>query len=196
MELWQIPAAQAATMIASGNLSCEEYTRAFVQRIRERDSLRRAWAWVDAEHAVRQARERDREPRRSPLHGIPLGVKDVFNTLDMPTQHNSPIYEGHRPGEDANCVAVLRAAGAVILGKTETLEFAAGGRKPLSRNPRNTAHTPGGSSTGSGAAVGDGMVPIALGTQTGGSTIRPASFCGIYGMTPTYGRLSFEGAKH
>ena len=196
MELWQLPAAQASRLMAAGKLGCEEYTRAFVERIKERDALIRAWAWVDPEHALRQARERDREPRRGPLHGMPLGVKDVINTRDLPTQHNSPIYAGHRPGEDANCVAVLRAAGTVILGKTETLEFASGGRKPLSRNPRNTAHTPGGSSTGSGAAVGDGMVPLALGTQTGGSTIRPASFCGIYGMKPTYGRLSFEGAKH
>jgi Asp-tRNA(Asn)/Glu-tRNA(Gln) amidotransferase A subunit family amidase len=196
MELWQMPAAQASRLMAAGKLGCEEYTRAFVERIKERDALIRAWAWVDADNALRQARELDREPRRGPLHGIPLGVKDVINTRDMPTQHNSPIYAGHRPGEDGNCVAVLRAAGTVILGKTETLEFASGGRKPLSRNPRNTAHTPGGSSTGSGAAVGDGMVPLALGTQTGGSTIRPASFCGIYGMKPTYGRLSFEGAKH
>jgi Asp-tRNA(Asn)/Glu-tRNA(Gln) amidotransferase A subunit family amidase len=196
MDLWQLSAATASRMMAAGELSCEEYTRSFVERIGARDSLVRAWAWVDPDHALRQARELDRQPRRSPLHGIPLGVKDVFNTADMPTQHNSPIYEGHRPGEDANAVAVLRACGAVILGKTETLEFASGGRKPLSRNPRNTGHTPGGSSTGSGAAVGDGMVPLALGTQTGGSTIRPAAFCGIYGMKPTFGRISFEGAKH
>jgi len=196
MELWRLAAAQASRLMEQGKLGCEEYMRAFVERIAERDPLIRAWSWVDAEQALRQARERDREPRCGPLHGIPLGVKDVINTRDMPTQHNSPLYAGHQPGADANCVGVLRGAGAVLLGKTETLEFAAGGRKPLSRNPRNPAHTPGGSSSGSGAAVGDGMVPLALGTQTGGSTIRPAAFCGIYAMKPTYGRLSFEGAKH
>ena len=196
MELWKLTAAQAARRIAAGTLRCEDYTRAFLERIAQRDDLVRAWAWLDPQLALQQARQRDREPNRGPMHGIPLGVKDVINTADMPTQHNSPIYAGHRPGEDANCVAVLRAAGAVLLGKTETLEFACGGRNPPSRNPLNPAHTPGGSSSGSGAAVGDGMAPLALGTQTGGSTIRPASFCGIYGMKPTFGRLSFEGAKH
>ena len=196
MELWKLTAAQAARRIALGTLSCEDYTRAFLDRIAERDALIRAWAWVDPQLALQQARERDRGPNRGPMHGIPIGVKDVINTADMPTQHNSPIYAGHRPGEDANCVGVLRAAGAVLLGKTETLEFACGGNNPPSRNPLNPAHTPGGSSSGSGAAVGDGMAPLALGTQTGGSTIRPASFCGIYGMKPTFGRLSFEGAKH
>ena len=196
MELWRLTAAQASGLMAAGELGSEQLTRALLARIAERDPLIRAWSWVDPDHALRQARERDREPRRGPLHGIPFGVKDVLNTRDLPTQHNSPIYENHRPGEDANCVAVLRAAGAVLLGKTETLEFASGGRKPLSRNPHNPAHTPGGSSSGSGAAVGDAMVPIALGTQTGGSTIRPASYCGTYGMKPTFGRISFEGAKH
>ena len=196
MELWQLTAAEASRRMAAGQLSSEDYTRALLERIRERDPLIRAWSYVDEEHALRQARERDREPRRGPLHGIPFGVKDVFNTFDLPTQHNSPIYEGHRPNEDANAVAVLRASGMVVLGKTETLEFAAGGRKPLSRNPHNPEHTPGGSSSGSGAAVGDAQVPVALGTQTGGSTIRPAAFCGAYGMKPTFGRLSFEGAKH
>ena len=196
MELWRLSAAEASGLMAAGKLTSEDYTRAFLGRIAERDPLIRAWAWVDAEDALRQARERDREPRRGPLHGIPFGAKDVLNTRDLPTQHNSPIYAGNRPGEDANCVAVLRGAGAVLLGKTETLEFAAGGRKPLSRNPHDPGRTPGGSSSGSGAAVGDAMAPIALGTQTGGSTIRPAAFCGTYGMKPTFGRISFEGAKH
>jgi len=196
MELWQLTAAEASRRMEAGQLTSETYTRALLERIRERDPLIRAWSWMDAEYALRQARERDREPRRGPLHGIPFGAKDVLNTRDMPTQHNSPIYYGHRPNEDANCVAVLRAAGMVVMGKTETLEFASGGRKPLSRNPHNPEHTPGGSSSGSGAAVGDAMVPIALGTQTGGSTIRPAAFCGTYGMKPTFGRISFEGAKH
>jgi Asp-tRNA(Asn)/Glu-tRNA(Gln) amidotransferase A subunit family amidase len=196
MELWRLTAAQASRLMAAGQLTSEQYTRALLERIRERDPTIRAWAWVDEDHALRQARERDREPRRGPLHGIPFGAKDVLNTRDIPTQHNSPIYAGHQPTEDANCVAVLRASGGVLLGKTETLEFASGGRMPISRNPHNPKHTPGGSSSGSGAAVGDCMVPIALGTQTGGSTIRPASFCGAYGMKPTFGRIGFEGAKH
>lgn len=196
MDLWRLTAAQASRRMAAGTLTSEEYTRAFLERIAQRDPLIRAWTWVDPAQALRLARERDREPRRGPLHGIPFGVKDVINTREQPTQHNSPIYEGHQPGEDANSVGVLRGQGALVLGKTDTLEFASGGRKPLTRNPHNPAHTPGGSSSGSGAAVADGMAPLALGTQTGGSTIRPASFCGIPGMKPTYGRLSFEGIKH
>ncbi|MEO8655764.1 MAG: amidase, partial [Ramlibacter sp.] len=196
MEPWRLTAAGAAALMEQGRLSSEAYVRAFLERISARDPIVRAWSWLDPQATLAWARERDREPRRGPLHGIPFAVKDVINTRAMPTQHNSPIYEGHRPGEDANCVAVLRASGAVLLGKTETLEFASGGRKPLSRNPRNLAHTPGGSSSGSGAAVADGMAPLALGTQTGGSTIRPAAFCGVHAMKPTFGRISFEGARH
>ena len=196
MELSQLTATAASALMAGGKLTSEAYTQALLERIALREPLVRAWAYVDPEHALAQARARDREPRRSPLHGIPVGVKDVINTRDMPTQHNSPLYQGHQPGEDANCVGVLRAAGAVILGKTETLEFACGGRLPPTRNPLDLERTPGGSSSGSGAAVADGMAPLALATQTGGSTIRPASFCGIYGMKPTFGRISFEGAKH
>ncbi len=196
MELWQLSAAAASALMASGKISSVEYTQALLERITQREPLVRAWACIDPEHALAQARARDREPRRGPLHGLPVGVKDVINTRDLPTQHNSAIYKRHRPGEDANCVAVLRAAGAVILGKTETLEFACGGRLPPTRNPHDTERTPGGSSSGSGAAVADGMVPLALATQTGGSTIRPASFCGVYGMKPTFGRIGFEGARH
>src|SRR5262245_159910 len=123
MELWRLTAADASRRMAKGELTSEQYTRALLERIRERDALIRAWVWVDEDLALREARERDREPRRGPLHGIPFGAKDVLNTRDMPTQHNSPLYQGHRPSEDANCVAVLRASGAVLLGKTETLEF-------------------------------------------------------------------------
>lgn len=196
MDLWKLSAAEASDLMAAGRLTSEAYTRALLDRIDERNPVTQAWAYVDADDALRQARERDREPRRSRLHGIPLGVKDVINTRRLPTQHNSPIYVGHRPAEDANCVAVLLALGAVLLGKTETLEFASGGRVPPTRNPHDTSRTPGGSSSGSGAAVADGNVPLALGTQTGGSTIRPASFCGVYGMKPSFGRISFEGVKH
>ncbi len=196
MELWQLSASNASKLMADGRLSSATYTQALLDRIAQRDSQVRAWVSIDPEHAMAQARARDREPRRSAVHGIPVGIKDVINTRDLPTQHNSPLYERHQSGEDASCVGVLRAAGAVILGKTETLEFACGGRMPPTRNPRDLERTPGGSSSGCGAAVADGMVPLALATQTGGSTIRPASFCGVYGMKPTFGRISVEGAKH
>lgn len=196
MELWRMTAAEASVRMAEGLLTCEDYARAFLERVAERDAQVRAFTFIDPAAVLASARERDREPRRSPVHGIPFAVKDVINTRDAPTQHNSPVYEGHRPGEDANCVAVLRASGAVMLGKTDTLEFASGGRRPLTRNPHDLARTPGGSSSGSAAAVADGMAPLSLGTQTGGSTIRPASFCGIHGMKPTISRISFEGIKH
>ncbi len=196
MDLWRMTAAQASANMAAGLLTCEDYARAFLERVAARDAQVRAFTAIDPAAVLASARERDREPRRGPLHGIPFAVKDVINTRDAPTQHNSPIYEGHRPGEDANCVAVLRASGAVMMGKTDTLEFASGGRRPLTRNPHDLSRTPGGSSSGSAAAVADGMAPLSLGTQTGGSTIRPASFCGIHGMKPTISRISFEGIKH
>ena len=154
-----------------------------------------AWAWLDPALALQQARERDRSARSGVLHGIPVGVKDVFDTADMPTQHNSAIRLGHRPGQDAAVVSLLRSAGAVILGKTATQEFGAGGKLASTRNPHHAAHSPGGSSSGSAAAVGDLMVPLALGTQTGGSLLRPASYCGVYAMKPTWNVVSREGAK-
>ena len=144
----------------------------------------RAWAHLDAEAALAQARARDGEPSRGPLHGIPVGVKDVIDTADMPTSYGSPIYEGHRPARDADCVAWLREQGAVILGKTVTTEFATY-EPPPTRNPHDPDRTPGGSSSGSAAAVADGMVPLAYGTQTAGSVIRPASFCGVVGFKPS-----------
>jgi Asp-tRNA(Asn)/Glu-tRNA(Gln) amidotransferase A subunit family amidase len=155
----------------------------------------RAWSYVDPDAVIRQARELDKLPSRGPVHGIPVGVKDIYNTADMPTQHNSPIYTGHRPNADAATIGTLRAAGALILGKTDTMEFASTGRLAATRNPHNLSRTPGGSSSGSAAAVGDFHVPLALGTQTGGSLIRPASFCGIYAMKPTWNAVSAEGVK-
>jgi Asp-tRNA(Asn)/Glu-tRNA(Gln) amidotransferase A subunit family amidase len=167
--------------------------------IETREPVVRAWAALDPRRAVAEARELDRHFARNgaggPLHGIPLGIKDMIDTADLPTQHNSPLYRGHRPGQDAACVAVLRAAGAVILGKTETVEFAAGGRKAPTTNPHDRNRTPGGSSSGSAAAVADFHVPLAFGTQTGGSLIRPASFCGLYALKPSWGLVSREGAK-
>ncbi len=137
-----------------------------------------------------------RRPRRPPgvLAGVPVGVKDVIDTVDMPTQHGSPIYRGNRPFADAACVALIRAAGGVILGKTVTTEFA--NRHPRETvHPHNPAHTPGGSSSGSAAAVADFQVPVGFGTQTGGSTIRPAAFCGVIGYKPSFGEFSRVGIK-
>ena len=195
MEPCLLTAAAAAKLIREQTLTSEALVRSCLERIAARDASVRAWSYLDPAHAIAQARELDKRPITGPLHGIPFGVKDVIDTADMPTTQNSPLYQNHRPGKDAACVAVVRHSGALILGKTDTVEFAAGGRKALTRNPHNLAHTPGGSSSGSGAAVADFMVPLAFGTQTGGSQIRPASFNGIYALKPTWGVVSREGAK-
>ena len=129
---------------------------------------------------------------RGPLHGVPIGVKDIIDTADLPTEMGSPIYKGHRPATDAACVALVRAAGAVILGKTVTAEFAGMSPGPTT-NPHNPAHTPGGSSSGSAAAVADLMVPAAFGTQTGGSVLRPAAYCGVFGYKPTFNAFNRAG---
>lgn len=195
MEPCELTASEAAARIRAGTLTSEALVRSCLDRIAQRDADIRAWVHVDPIHALAQARELDKRRPMGLLHGLPFGVKDMIDTADLPTTHNSPLYQGHRPSKDAACVAVVRHSGAVILGKTDTVEFAAGGRKALTRNPHNLAHTPGGSSSGSGAAVAARMVPLAFGTQTGGSHIRPASFNGIYGLKPTWGAVSREGAK-
>ena len=195
MEPCYLTAAAAAAQIREKTLTSEALVRSCLARIEERDADVRAWSYLDPAYAIAQARELDKRAPSGPLHGLPFGVKDVIDTADMPTGQNSPVYVNHRPSKDAACVAVVRQSGALILGKTDTVEFAGGGRKALTRNPHNFAHTPGGSSSGSGAAVGDFMVPLAFGTQTGGSQIRPASFNGIYALKPTWGVVSREGAK-
>ena len=194
-----LTATEALASIASGTLDSESLIRDCLERIAARESKVRAWAQIDAEGALRAAREADklrqvRSSRLGPLHGIPIGVKDVIGTAELRTEYNSPIYQDHRPNADAAAVAILRAAGAIVIGKTETVEFAAWrGRASLARNPNDLSRTPGGSSSGSAAAVADCMVPVALGTQTGGSMIRPASYCGVVGFKPTYGRVSCHG---
>lgn len=190
----ELTAAEAARRIASGQLTSVELVAACLDRItaHERDVM--AWAYLDKDLALKQAAALDREKPRSPLHGIPVGIKDVIDTADMPTEYNSPIYRGYRPHWDAACVAVLRRAGCVILGKTETTEFA-NNHPARTRNPHNLAHTPGGSSSGSAAAVADHMVPLALGTQTGGSTIRPSAFCGTVGYKPSFNTINRAGLK-
>ena len=190
----ELSATEIANKIAAGDVTCEAVVRDCLDRIAARDGIVKAWVNFDPELALAQARALDRGPRRGPLHGIPIGVKDIIDTFDMPTEMGSPIYRGYRPLADAACVALLRRAGAVILGKTATCEFA--GMAPAeTTNPHNPAHTPGGSSSGSGAAVADHMVPAALGTQTGGSVLRPSSFCGIFGYKPTYNTFNKAGVK-
>lgn len=167
---------------------------ACLKRIGEREETVGAWIYLDHEKALEQVRTLDRSSNRGLLYGIPVGVKDIMDTADMPTTYGSSIYHGHHPPWDASCVALIRAAGGLVLGKTVTTELAVF-HPGKTTNPHNPAHTPGGSSSGSAAAVADFMVPLALGTQTAGSTIRPASFCGVVGYKPSFGLISRAGVK-
>lgn len=192
-----LSARELATRIACRELSAEAVTRACIEQIEASDPLIQAWQFFDRELALQQARQLDAQSLQGPLHGVPIGVKDLMDTADMPTTYGSPIYAGHRPVTDAACVAASRAAGAIVMGKTVTTEFATFQPGPT-RNPRapaNTPHTPGGSSSGSAAAVAAGMVPLAFGTQTAGSIIRPAAYCGVVGYKPTHGLLPLSGIK-
>jgi Asp-tRNA(Asn)/Glu-tRNA(Gln) amidotransferase A subunit family amidase len=193
-KLNEISAAEAARRLEAREITCEVLAAACLERIAEREETVRAWAFLDRKQALEQARALDRMPRRGRLHGLPFGIKDVIDTADQPTEYGSPIYRGYRPRADAASVALLRQAGALILGKTETTEFANNHPAPT-RNPHDAAHTPGGSSSGSAAAVADRMVPLALGTQTGGSVIRPAAFCGVYACKPSFGSINRGGMK-
>jgi Asp-tRNA(Asn)/Glu-tRNA(Gln) amidotransferase A subunit family amidase len=191
-----LSASEAARLIRDGIISSEQLVEACLARICEADGQAQAWAFLDPDHALAQARAAD-ELRLSghptgPLHGVPVGIKDIFDTADMPTENGSVLYAGRTPSRDAAAIAMLRAAGAVIMGKTVTTEFAyfSPGK---TRNPHNPEHTPGGSSSGSAAAVAAGMVPLALGSQTNGSTIRPAAYCGVIGFKPTHGMISRQG---
>jgi Asp-tRNA(Asn)/Glu-tRNA(Gln) amidotransferase A subunit family amidase len=177
-------------------ISSEQLVEACLSRVREVDPQVEAWAFLDANHALAQARAADAlrlegKPIGS-LHGVPIGVKDIFDTVDMPAECGSVLYAGRTPSRDATVVSMLRAAGAVIMGKTVTTEFAyfSPGK---TRNPLNPEHTPGGSSSGSAAAVAANMIPLALGSQTNGSTIRPAAYCGVVGFKPTHGLISRHG---
>ena len=193
-KLNELEAWQAAALLARRELRAVDLLRACLERVAERDGVVRAFAHVDADAALAQARVLDAAPLRGPLHGLPLGVKDLFDTAELPTAYGSPIYAGHRPVADAAAVALCREVGALVLGKTVTTEFAYFHAGPT-RNPNNPAHTPGGSSSGSAAAVADRMLPLALGTQTAGSIIRPAAYCGVVGYKPSYGRVPRAGVK-
>ena len=188
-----ISATEATAAIRDGTVTSEELVGACLDYIKALEEKLGAWAFLDPEQALNQARAADQAQQTGRtlgrLHGIPVGVKDIFDTKDMPTEDGTVLHSGRRPTEDATAVARLREAGAIILGKTVTTELAvyAPGK---TRNPRDPERTPGGSSSGSAAAVAAGMVPLAIGTQTNGSVIRPAAFCGVYGYKPTFGLIS------
>ena len=190
----ELDAWQAAQALARRELSAEDLMRACLDRVAARDSELQSFAYIDPDAALAQARTLDRGPLRGRLHGLPLGVKDLFDTADLPTTYGSSIYSGHRPAADAAAVALCREAGALVMGKTVTTEFAYFHPGPT-RNPHRLDHTPGGSSSGSAAAVADRMLPLALGTQTAGSIIRPAAFCGVVGYKPSWGRVPRAGVK-
>ena len=193
-KLYELGAAHAATLIACRELKSEDLVRSCLERVSERDTDIHAFAHLDALAALAHARALDSGPIKGLLHGLPLGVKDLFDTADLPTSYGSSVYANHRPVADAASVAMCREAGAVVLGKTVTSEFAFFHPGPTC-NPHHRLHTPGGSSSGSAAAVADRMLPLALGTQTSGSIIRPAAFCGIVGYKPTNGRVMSAGVK-
>ena len=196
MEWAHRSAEELARVIRAGEVTAEDAVCACLARIRQVEAEVQAWAFLDPDYALAQARQADRLRREGrdlgPLHGVPVGVKDIFDTADMPTEDGTVLHAGRRPAEDATVVALLRQAGAIVLGKTVTTELAvyAPGK---TRNPHDVRRTPGGSSSGSAAAVAARMVPLALGTQTNGSVIRPAAYCGVVGYKPTYGTISRHG---
>jgi Asp-tRNA(Asn)/Glu-tRNA(Gln) amidotransferase A subunit family amidase len=191
-----LSATDASRAIREGAFSSEQLVQACLARVQEADDGIQAWAFLDPEHALTQARARDRDRSEGramgPLHGIPVAIKDIIDTCDMPTEDGTALHAGRTPAMDATVVALLRASGAVIMGKTVTTECATY-TPGKTRNPHNPEHTPGGSSSGSAAAVAAGMVPLALGSQTNGSVIRPASYCGVHGFKPTHGLIPRQG---
>lgn len=192
----QLSASQAVDLIRSGRLSSVDLVKSCLARITETDAAIHAWAHLDAQAALAQAEEMDRIRKAGrplgALHGVPVGLKDIVDTKDMPTRRGTPIFAGRQPERDAFIVNRLRDAGAVIMGKTVTTELAFVSPNET-RNPHNPNHSPGGSSSGSAAAVAANHVPLAVGTQTNGSVIRPASYCGIFGVKPSGGVISRTG---
>lgn len=191
-KLNELSATDAAKLLATGETSAEALTQACLDRIFARNDDVGAFVHVDPEFSIREAQQADRETPKSPLHGIPFAVKDVIDTKDFPTERGTAIHKGRRPSVDAKCVSLMREAGAVLLGKLVTTEYAMFTPNET-RHPHNLEHTAGGSSSGTGAAVADNMVPIAFGNQTAGSLIRPAAFCGVYGLKPTHGTTDGAG---
>lgn len=196
MSLHTLDAVAASAAIRARTITSEALVRACLDHIAACEPTIQAWTWLDPDYALEQARAADRRQQSGealpPLHGIPVAVKDIFDTADMPTENGTVIHAGRRPPEDATSVARLRQAGAVIMGKTVTTELAVYAPGKTS-NPHDARRTPGGSSSGSAAAVAAHMVPLAVGTQTNGSVIRPASYCGVYGFKPSHGLISRHG---
>jgi Asp-tRNA(Asn)/Glu-tRNA(Gln) amidotransferase A subunit family amidase len=191
-----LSATEAARKIREGKLTSVDLVKACLKRIEDTDGQLHAWAYLNPEFALTQAAELDQVRLNGrplgPLHGVPVGLKDIIDTKDMPTERGTAIFKGRQPDADAGIVERLQEAGAVILGKTATTEFAF--MHPTNtRNPHNVDHTPGGSSSGSAAAVAAFHIPLAIGTQTNGSVIRPASYCGTYGFKPTRGVIPRRG---
>ena len=195
MGLNGLTASEATARLEAGNITSEALVRDCLARIKARESEVLAWDYLDPSHAIEQAKALDATPRRSVLHGVPVGIKDIFDTEDMPTAHGFAPYEGERPVRDSNCVAALRAAGMVIMGKTVTTEFACPSPRRTT-NPHDPTRTPGVSSSGSAASVADYMVPLANGSQTGGSVIGPAANCGVYGYKASLDGLDRGGFRH
>jgi Asp-tRNA(Asn)/Glu-tRNA(Gln) amidotransferase A subunit family amidase len=188
----ELTATEIVAAIGQGATTSEAVVQACLERVAAREPQVHAWAHIDPEAALASARAADQRGKPGPLAGVPFGAKDIIDTFDMPTQWGTPIHKGRQPERDAACVALSRKAGGVLLGKTVTTEFANLHPGPT-RNPHDLSRTPAGSSSGSAAAVADFMVPIAIGTQTTGSTIRPASFCGVFGYRPTFGEHRMHG---
>jgi len=189
-----LSATEAVKKLAAREITAVALLSDCLERIAAREPTVHAWTCVDADGAMRRARALDAQAPTGLLHGLPIAVKDLFDTVDLPTGYGSPIYAGHRPTADAASVALARAAGAIVVGKTVTTEFATFHPGPTC-NPRNPKHTPGGSSSGSAAAVADRMIPLAFGTQTAGSIVRPAAYCGVVGYKPTFGTINRVGVK-
>ena len=188
----ELTACEVAAAVRAGTTTCEAVTRACLDRIAEREPAVQAWQYINPEQAIAEARARDRTDKSGALIGVPFNVKDIIEAADMPTEYGSPIYKGFRARADASCVALSRKAGAVLLGKAVTTEFA-NFHPSRTHNPLDLERTPGGSSAGSAASVADFMAALSVGSQTSGSTVRPASFCGVFGYRPTLGELRCAG---
>ena len=193
-DLESLNASQAARALARRDIKATDLLLSCLDRIGQRESLVKAWSSLGKESALARAKELDKGSIKGILHGLPIGVKDLFDTYDLPTSYGSPIYANNYPASDAVSVALMRQAGGIILGKTISTEFATF-KPPLTHNPHHLKHTPGGSSSGSAAAVADFMVPLATGSQTAGSIIRPASYCGVVGYKPSFGKVMLAGVK-
>ncbi len=195
-ELNKLTVCEAAAAIRDGATTSEQLINTFLTRIDEREGQVGAWAHLGTDYALEQARRADQVRGfgngTGPLHGVPIGIKDIIDTRDYPTENGCPLYQGNKSKRDAACVAALKSAGAIVVGKTVTTELALL-TPSATHNPIDLERSPGGSSAGSAAAVADLMVPAALGTQTAGSVLRPASYCGVYGFKPTFGLISRNG---